>query len=140
MTASASRAGVTYDFSGRTAIVTGGMRGIGAAIVTALRAANARVIVWDIDAVSGDDEQQVDITDGSAIDHALAKVPRLDILVNAAAIARPHPPHTRYGQGAGWLQRLLLFLLHPLHPQRDGLTSDGRSAGRGAADDGPGGA
>ncbi|TMI20108.1 MAG: SDR family NAD(P)-dependent oxidoreductase, partial [Betaproteobacteria bacterium] len=37
------------DFKGRTAIVTGGMQGIGAAIVKRLEASGAKVRVWDLD-------------------------------------------------------------------------------------------
>ncbi len=36
------------DFKGRTAIVTGGMQGIGAAIVQRLEACGAKVRVWDL--------------------------------------------------------------------------------------------
>src|SRR5262245_17430087 len=36
------------DFSGRTAVVTGGVQGIGAAIVKRLKASGAEVIVWDL--------------------------------------------------------------------------------------------
>ena len=40
---------VTYDFSGRTAIVTGGSRGIGRAIAGQLVESGANVWVWDIE-------------------------------------------------------------------------------------------
>ena len=36
------------DFKGRTAVVTGGLIGIGAAIVKRLEASGAKVEVWDI--------------------------------------------------------------------------------------------
>jgi 3-oxoacyl-[acyl-carrier protein] reductase len=36
-----------YDFAGRVAVVTGGAKGIGAAIVSQLREAGAVVAVWD---------------------------------------------------------------------------------------------
>ena len=38
------------DFKGRTAVVTGGMQGIGAAIVKRLEGSGAKVKVWDLDA------------------------------------------------------------------------------------------
>ena len=36
------------DFKGRTAVVTGGLIGIGAAIVKRLEASGAKVAIWDI--------------------------------------------------------------------------------------------
>ena len=37
------------DFAGRNAIVTGGVQGIGAAIVKRLQASGAKVTIWDLD-------------------------------------------------------------------------------------------
>jgi len=74
------------DFAGRTAIVTGGAQGIGAAIVERLRASGARVQIWDIDAAPG-----VDVSDvrsvKTATDAALQELGRIDVLVNNAGIA-----------------------------------------------------
>jgi 2-dehydro-3-deoxy-L-rhamnonate dehydrogenase (NAD+) len=41
---------LTYDFKGRTAVITGGARGIGFAAAAKLVAAGAAVSLWDIDA------------------------------------------------------------------------------------------
>ena len=42
---------VSYDFTGQTAIVTGGARGIGRAVAAQLALSGARVWIWDIDPI-----------------------------------------------------------------------------------------
>lgn len=85
--AAASHARARYDLSGRTAVVTGGGKGIGAAVVAALRASGARTIVWDREGADGPDQAVVDVTDMASIERALATLPGLDILVNNAGYA-----------------------------------------------------
>jgi 2-hydroxycyclohexanecarboxyl-CoA dehydrogenase len=65
--------------SGKTAIVTGGAAGIGAAIVARFKAEGTRVIVLDL---NGD--PKVDITDYEAVKKAVAAAGPVDILVNNA--------------------------------------------------------
>jgi len=65
--------------SGKTAIVTGGAAGIGAAIVARFKAEGTRVIVLDL---NGD--PKVDITDYDAVKKAVAAAGPVDILVNNA--------------------------------------------------------
>ncbi len=65
--------------SGKTAIVTGGAAGIGAAIVARFKAEGTRVIVFDL---NGD--PKVDITDYAAVQKAVAAAGPVDILVNNA--------------------------------------------------------
>ena len=79
------------DFSGRTAIVTGGMQGIGAAIVKRLRASGAQVVVWDLDG-----SPKVDVSDHSSIQSALKDLKRVDVLVNNAGIAGKNVPTVDY--------------------------------------------
>jgi len=64
---------------GKTAIVTGGAAGIGAAIVARFKAEGTRVIVFDL---NGD--PKVDITDHEAVRKAVAAAGPVDILVNNA--------------------------------------------------------
>ena len=64
---------------GKTAIVTGGAAGIGAAIVERFKAEGTKVIVLDL---NGD--PKVDITDYEAVKKAVAGAGRVDILVNNA--------------------------------------------------------
>ena len=64
---------------GKTAIVTGGAAGIGAAIVERFKAEGTKVIVLDL---NGD--PKVDITDYEAVKKAVAGAGPVDILVNNA--------------------------------------------------------
>jgi len=66
-----------FDLKGKTAIVTGGAKGIGAATVKLFEKAGAKVHVLDI--VSG-----VDVTDEARVKAAFEKIGDIDILVNNA--------------------------------------------------------
>jgi 3-oxoacyl-[acyl-carrier protein] reductase len=83
------------DFAGRTAIVTGGAQGIGAAIVERLRSSGARVQIWDLDgspAVDVSDPESVDM----ALRAALKELGKIDVLVNNAGIAGKNVPTVDY--------------------------------------------
>src|SRR5260221_5926638 len=68
-----------YGFEGRTALVTGGASGIGAATVERLRAGGADVHVFDL--ANGDD-----VRDSRQLDAAVGRLSRLDVLVCAAGV------------------------------------------------------
>jgi 2-dehydro-3-deoxy-L-rhamnonate dehydrogenase (NAD+) len=84
------------DLKGRSAVVTGGLIGIGAAIVKRLEASGAKVRVWDV----GAKNDPVDVTDLKAIERATAKAigdfGRIDVLVNNAGIAGMTRPVVDY--------------------------------------------
>ena len=79
------------DFAGRNAIVTGGVQGIGAAIVKRLRDSGAQVTVWDLDA-----SPRVDVSDPASIEKALKGIAKVDVLVNNAGIAGMNKPTVDY--------------------------------------------
>jgi len=104
------------DLKNRTAIVTGGARGIGFAIAKRMLAAGATVVLWDVDAAALDkagaalqaEENDngngdgriyagvVDVTDEAAIARAVAadlrELGKIDILVNNAGITGGNAP------------------------------------------------
>jgi len=64
---------------GKTAIVTGGAAGIGAAIVKRFREEGTNVVIFDLNG-----EKKVDITDYAAVQKAVADAGPVDILINNA--------------------------------------------------------
>ena len=94
-----------YDLDGRTAVVTGGARGIGRAVAERLLASGANVMLWDIHraaleaapaALDGGgrvDVATADVSDPDAVEAARARTVErfggIDILVNNAGILGP---------------------------------------------------
>jgi 3-oxoacyl-[acyl-carrier protein] reductase len=83
------------DFKGRTAVVTGGMQGIGAAIVKRLESSGAKVAVWD-----RDHADKVDVSSPASVEKAaektLKQLGKIDVLVNNAGVAGQNVPTVDY--------------------------------------------
>ena len=91
----------SFDFTGRTVVVTGGARGIGLALSRFFAASGARLAIVDVDESALADTTNeipdalplaVDVADAGQVDSAIAHVVevtgRLDVVVNNAGILR----------------------------------------------------
>ncbi len=94
-----------FDLSGRKALVTGGAKGIGAAIVRALDAAGATVAIADLDVMAaqtviaglanGGFAVEIDVTKRASVEHAIGQAIEglggLDILCANAGVSTMRP-------------------------------------------------
>ena len=127
---------ISYDLSGKTAIVTGGANGIGHAIATRLAASSARVCIWDIAPVEiqGINSIEVDLTEPeqivTAVKRTLTPDSSLDILVNDAGLLGSYLPFEELPTNE-WNRILSVNLLSVLQVSRQLLPYLRRSsAGR----------
>lgn len=93
---------VTYNFSNKVVVVTGGAAGIGFKLTTSFLEAGAKVVVWDYsqDAISVAQKElakyatqlhfsQVDVTKRDSLAAAIATLPApVDVVINNAGITR----------------------------------------------------
>jgi NAD(P)-dependent dehydrogenase (short-subunit alcohol dehydrogenase family) len=90
------------DLAGRSAIITGGARGIGFAIAERFIASGAKVAIWDVDRAAAEEAGkrlgqtaiQVDVTDEASVNAGVqrseAAIGPTDILVTSAGITGPN--------------------------------------------------
>jgi len=94
----------SFDFAGRTALVTGGVSGIGAATSLAFNRAGAKVIACGLTdeelaaaradpAFTGIDIRKLDVTDAQAVIDLVGALPSLDFVVNSAGMIRRDTEH-----------------------------------------------
>jgi NAD(P)-dependent dehydrogenase (short-subunit alcohol dehydrogenase family) len=120
-----------FNLGGRTAVVTGGSKGIGLAVVTRLAASGARVITGaqtssaEIDRLAHDENVvfvEVDLADpGGPAELVAAAGERVDILVNNVGIARARPGGFLSVTDDDWATSLTLNLMSAVRATRAAL-------------------
>ena len=126
---------IQYDFSGQTAVVTGGALGIGRAVATQLVRFGAQVWIWDINPVELDGAHSltVDVTKADQIAKALAHIvdhnSQIDILVNNAGYLGSYQPFEQF-DSSEWLRIVQVNLIGVFEVSRQVLPVM-RRAGRG---------
>ncbi len=126
---------IQYDFSGQTAIVTGGARGIGRAIAAQFLRFGGQVWIWDVDPVELDGAHSltVDVTKADEISRALTQTTRqssrVDILINNAGYLGRYQPFEQFDAGE-WRHILQVNLVGVFEVTRQILPLM-RRAGRG---------
>jgi 2-dehydro-3-deoxy-L-rhamnonate dehydrogenase (NAD+) len=95
-------------FTGTRAVVTGGLSGIGAAVVKRIESEGGTVVVWDINGGI-----ITDISNFASVENAAAETMMalggIDILVNSAGVTGPTVPVTEFPID-GWAQTIAINL------------------------------
>jgi 2-dehydro-3-deoxy-L-rhamnonate dehydrogenase (NAD+) len=96
--------GKVMRFTGKRAVVTGGMSGIGEAVAKRIAAEGGAVVVWDVNGGI-----KTDISDNASVEAAVAETVKhiggIDILVNSAGITGPTVPVNGFPID-GWIKTM----------------------------------
>ena len=95
-------------FSGKRAVVTGGLSGIGEAIAKRIESEGGKVAIWDVNGAIKTDISDFDSVT-KAVEHTIKLLGGIDILVNSAGITGPTVPVTEFPI-EGWLQTMAINL------------------------------
>ena len=98
---------IKFNFTDRTAVITGGAQGFGLDIAKRLLESGAKVIIWDIDPKLIDEaikelnnpnlsSKIVDVSSFKDVKAAVSKISKIDILINNAGITGPTMPLWEY--------------------------------------------
>jgi 2-dehydro-3-deoxy-L-rhamnonate dehydrogenase (NAD+) len=99
-------------FSNRRAVVTGGLSGIGEAVLKRIISEGGKAVAWDMNA-NAKNGIKTDISDYASVEKAVvetvAQIGGIDILVNSAGITGPTVPVDGFPID-GWLQTIAINL------------------------------
>ena len=95
-------------FAGKRAVVTGGLSGIGEAVVKRIESEGGKVVIWDVNGGI-----KTDIADFNSVmkstEQAIQQMGGIDILVNSAGITGPTVPVIEFPID-GWVQTIAINL------------------------------
>ena len=130
---------VTFDFTGKTVLVTGASSGIGYGIAEGFARAGADLIILSETETIYDAAESLpgkvraircDIADAAMVTEALADIERVDVLVNNAGLERPTPLNGANPLGNATFERIVAINITGTQNVTDALISRIPEGGR----------